>query len=304
MKSSALILAALLIAGPPAAVSADLEESYNQLREAAPQKDAATIKRLATNVLDVTVPGLAGTAPTNAAEKEEWNKRIAYYRDTQTFAEYTLYSTAIQAPPEVCLDLLRTLEQLSPKSKYMDIAYPVYFQALTKTGATDKIPAVAESALKNLPENEDLLSTLAEAALAKKDNVKALAYAEKVTAVAGKHSKPDEMAEADWQRKRAATLGRAYFIAGMIYAGRQQHAQTNRNLRAALPFIKGSDYMMAPALFELGVANYTLGTMTNTKAQVLEGAKFSEQAAAIKGEYADRAWRNAQAMKDAAQKMR
>ena len=56
----------------------------------------------------------------------------------------------------------------------MDMAYPVYFQALTKTGAADKIPAVAESALKNLPENEDLLATLAESALAKKDSAKAL----------------------------------------------------------------------------------------------------------------------------------
>jgi hypothetical protein len=62
--------------------------------------------------------------------------------------------------------------------------------------------------------------------------------------------------------------------------------------------------MMAPALFYLGVANYSLGTMTNTKAQVLEGAKFSEQAAAIKSDLATQAYRNAQAMKDAAAKMR
>ena len=110
MKSSALILAAFLIAGPPAAVSADLEETYNQLKEAVPQKDPATVKKLATSVLEITVPGLASPAPADAAEKEEWTKRIAYYRDTQTFAEYSLYSTAAEAPPEVCLDLLTTLE--------------------------------------------------------------------------------------------------------------------------------------------------------------------------------------------------
>jgi hypothetical protein len=304
MKSYALILAAFLIAGPPAAVSADLEETYNQLKEAGPQKDPATVKKLATAILEITVPGLASTAPTDAAEKEEWKKRIAYYRDTQTFAEYSLYSTAVQAPPEVCLDLLRALEQLSPKSKYMDIAYPMYFQALTKTGAADKIPVVAESALKNLPENEDLLSVLAETALAKQDTAKALTYSEKVVAVAGKHAKPEEISEADWQRKRSATLGRAYYIAGFIYAGKQQNAQANRSLRAALPFIKGNDAMAGPALFTLGLVNYQLGTMTNNKAQVLEGAKFSEQAAAIKFAQTQDAWRNAQAMKDAAAKMR
>jgi hypothetical protein len=304
MKSSALILAAFLVAGPTAAVSADLEETFNQLKEAAPQKDPDTVKKLATSVLEVTVPGLAGTAPKDAAEKEEWSKRIAYYRDTQTFAEYALYSTAVEAPPEVCLDLLTTLERLSPKSKYMDMAYPIYFQALTKTGAAATIPAVAENALKNLPENEDLLSTLAEAALAKKESAKALGYAERLTASMSKHAKPEEIAEADWQRKRSAALGRGYYIAGMIYAERQQHVQTDRSLRAALPFIKGNDSMMAPALFYLGVANYSLGTLTNNKARVLEGAKFSEQSAAIKSDFATQAWRNTQAMKDAAQKMR
>ena len=304
MKSSALILAALLIAGPTAAFSADLEETYNQLKEALPQKDPATVKKLATGVLDITVLGLASAAPTDAAEKEEWTKRIAYYKDTQTFAEYALYSTAIQAPPEVCLDLLTTLEKLSPKSNYMDMAYPVYFQALTKTGAAAKIPAVAASALKNLPENEDLLSALVEDALAKKDNAKALSYAEKVTAAMSKHAKPEETSEADWQRKRSATLGRAYYIAGMIYAGRQQHVQTDRSLRAALPFLKGNDAMNGPALFQLGLANYQLGVLTNNKAQVLEGAKFSEQAAAIKFAQTDDAWRNVQAMRAQAAKMR
>ena len=304
MKSFALILAAFLIAGPTAAVSADLEETYNQLKEAAPQKDPATVKKLAVSLFDYTTPGLATPAPADAAEKEDWSKRIAYYHDIQTFAEYTLYSTAVQATPEACLDLLKTLEQVSPKSKYMDLAYPMYFQALTKTGAADKIPAVAESALKNLPENEDLLAVLAETAYMKKDSAKALAYAEKVTTVLNKHAKPEEMSEADWQRKRGAALGRAYFIAGVIYAEKQLHAQTNRNLRAALPYISGNDSMMAPALFYLGVANYQLGTMTNTKSQVLEGAKYSEQAAAIKGDYSAQAWRNAQAMKDAAAKMR
>jgi len=51
-------------------------------------------------------------------------------------------------------------------------------------------------------------------------------------------------------------------------------------------------------------ANYQLGVMTLNKAQVLEGAKFSEQAAAIPGPYTDQAWRNAQNIKAAADKIR
>jgi len=62
--------------------------------------------------------------------------------------------------------------------------------------------------------------------------------------------------------------------------------------------------MMAAALFYLGVANYQLGSATRNKARVLEAAKFSDQAAAIKGPYSDQAWRNAQIMRTEAGKMR
>jgi hypothetical protein len=61
---------------------------------------------------------------------------------------------------------------------------------------------------------------------------------------------------------------------------------------------------MGPALFYLAVANYQLGTMTNNKKQVLEGAAFSDQCAAIEGPYQHQAWLNSQNIKGAAGKMR
>jgi hypothetical protein len=44
--------------------------------------------------------------------------------------------------------------------------------------------------------------------------------------------------------------------------------------------------------------------MTNSKAKVLEGAKFSEDCAKITGPYTDQAWHNAQVMKTEAGQMR
>jgi hypothetical protein len=90
----------------------------------------------------------------------------------------------------------------------------------------------------------------------------------------------------------------------MASAARNDFFGADRNLRAALPFIRGNDAMTAPALFQLGVANYQLGVTTNNKARVLEGAKFSEQAAGIKSSLAQQAFNNARAMRDAAAKMR
>jgi hypothetical protein len=61
---------------------------------------------------------------------------------------------------------------------------------------------------------------------------------------------------------------------------------------------------MGPALFQLGVANFQLGKIKLSKAQVLEAAKFSDQAAAIPGPLAQQAWHNAQVMRTEAGKMR
>ena len=62
-----------------------------------------------------------------------------------------------------------------------------------------------------------------------------------------------------------------------------QYFEADKELRAALPLIQGNTAMTAPALFYLGMANYDLGRRTMSKARVPEAAKFSEQAAAIKG---------------------
>ena len=105
------------------------------------------------------------------------------------------------------------------------------------------------------------------------------------------------MAAADWERKRTGALGRAYFIAGAIHTEKGVYANADKELRAALPLIKGNDGMMGPALFHLGVANYQLGKMTLNKPRMLEGAKFSEESAAIVGPYAQQAWKNAMLIK-------
>ena len=90
----------------------------------------------------------------------------------------------------------------------------------------------------------------------------------------------------------------------MIHGAKQQWVAADKDLRAALPLIKGNDAMMGPALFHLGMANYNLGKMTNSKAKVLEGAKFSEDCAKITGPFTDQAWHNAQVMKTEAGQMR
>ncbi len=304
MKLSVLIAAILLAAGAFVATAQviEMENSYQALQEAMKKKDVAEVKRLAADTSRYARQVASEPKPTSAEDMENWTALVTHAKEVDTYSEYALYATAVAAPPAQAIDLLTALEQQNPKSQYLDDGgYARYFQALSQTGASAKIPAVAEKALENLPDSFDLLSTLAEGSLSTPS--RAMGYAQRLIAAASKATKP-QGASANWEGKKNMALGRGYYLVGMLQANSQNYYEADKNLRAALPLVRGSDAMTAGTLFFLGVANYTLGSQTNNKARVLEAAKFSEQAAGYKSQYANQALTNAVAMRNAAAKMR
>ena len=305
MVRCALVVAFLLGTGS-AAVAADLDSSYQALKDAQAKKDPAEVKKAAADAYAAGKEVAAEAAPqsTAADDQDAWKKRVAYGKEVEEAAEYALYATAIQAQPAEMVDLMSTLEQQNPKSKYLDQGYAVYLYALAKTGAEAKVPAVAEAGLKNFPDNPDLLMVLANSALERKQADRAGAYGKRLVAAAGKRAKPEGVDAAEWEKQKAAFLGRGYFIAGMVSAQKNLFIDADRSLRAALPYIKGDKGTEAAALFTLGLVNYQYGKMTLSKAKVLDAAKFSEQCAQIEGPYQQQAWHNVQIMKDDAGKMR
>jgi tetratricopeptide (TPR) repeat protein len=202
------------------------------------------------------------------------------------------------------VDLIATLEQQNPKSKYLNQAYGPYLVALEKTGGKAKIPAIAKKALVNFPENEDLLLYMTDTEANNKRTDSALAYANRLTATLSKRAKPEGMPAADWERKRSAALAHGYYTAGIISFEKGVYVAADKNLRAAVPLIQGQPTMLAPALLYLGRANYQLAKMTMNKAKMLEGAKFCEQSMAIPGPLQNDARHDSLVMKDEAARMR
>jgi hypothetical protein len=304
MKLSLLGLAIVFLAGPAVAVADDLEDAVQSLKQAVANKDVDAVKKLAATIRPMTAEILAVAAPADADEKKDWEARNAYAKSSQLYVESAFYTVAVQSEPAVLVDLIATLEQQNPKSKYLDQAYGAYLVALDKNGAKAKIPAIAKKGLASFPENEDLLLYMTDTEATAKRTDSALAYANRLTASLNKHSKAEGMTAADWERKRGAALAHGYYIAGVLSAEKGLYVPADKNLRAALPLIQGQPAMMGPALFYLGMANYQLGKMTNSKAKVLEGSKFSEQSMAISSPYQDQARHNALVMKDEAARMR
>jgi hypothetical protein len=289
MKLSALGFGILMLAGSivAAAQERDLDTTYQALKQAVEKKDADAVKKLAAETHE------AASADTSDHAKE-----------VDLYTEYALYATAVQAQPATTVDLLAALEEQNPKSKYFDLGYARYFMALNQTGAAAKIPGIAEKALANVPDNTDVLMVLTQAAMAKNQMDKALGLGRRLVAATGKRQKPEGMPEAEFEKDRSLNLGYGNMIVGMVLVAKTQYFEANKSLRAALPSIQGNQGWLGATLFQLGIVNYQLGKQTLNKAQVLEGAKFSEQAAAIKGPNQQQAGNNAQVMKTEAGKMR
>lgn len=299
-----LLLALLLGTGSAAAAADDLDSSYQSLQEALSKKDPALVKKFAVQTASLAHQALAEPAPTDADAQDNWKKHVAYVKEIETYTEYALYAQAVQSEPRVLIDLMSTLEAQNPKSKYLDQGYGAYLVALAKAGETAKVTQVAEKAVANFPENPDLLLVLAEAAVTRKQSDRALSYANRLVAALGKEPRPEGVAQEAWEREKTASLGRGYFIAGVMYAEKNRWFDADKDLRAALPLIKGQESMEGVALFQLGVANYTIGKASLDKGRMLEGAKFSDQASKINGPYAHQAWLNAQNIRAEASKMR
>jgi hypothetical protein len=285
----------LIVAAPQ-----NLDDSLQSLKDAVSKKDVAQIKTLAVQTLEAANKITSGPAPETEIDKEQ----VSEARDAQAYAEYALYSAAIESEPDVKLDLFATLEQESPTSKYLNDGYVYYFAALTQTGAADKIPAIAEKAIKNLPTSPAVLAELLDLATQKNQNDKAVSYAQRLISALAKRSKSEIMSDAEWQKKRNAMLGSAHLVVGVILAGQTHYYRADQELRAALPLVKGDEQQMATVLFNLGLANYSLGSTGMNKAQVLEAIRFSQQCAAIKSRYQEQAAHNVTAMKAYAANMR
>jgi hypothetical protein len=298
MKIPVLSMAFVLLGGSVLAFAQDLESSFQSLKDAEEKNDAALVKKLSAATSALAKQAIAEPAPAAEEDKAGWTNRVSYAKEVEAYTEYVLYAVAVKSPPATTVDLLATLEQANPKSKYLDQGYGNYLYALTQSGAAAKIPAVAEKALANFPDNLDLLMYLANHGMSG-------TYANRLVAAATKQTKaPEGVPEADWEKKRTTALGQGYYISGVAAFGKSQWAIADKDLRAALPLIKGNDTMTSEALFELGVANYQFGKMTMNKAKILEGAKFSDQCAAMPGARAAQAWKNSAIMKTEAGAMR
>lgn len=270
--------------------SDDLEAAYANLKAAEAQKDADAAIRWSEVTSGIARKIAKSSQPSAADEVEEWKRSVDYAKQVDTYTEYSLFALAVQGGPKT-VELVEALEKRNPKSQYLPRVYRSYLMALSQK-SPGKVAATAERLYANDPNSEELLLVLSNAALSNKQNEKTIQYSNKLVEVLKAKSKPEGMADADWETQKNAMLGQAYWNAGAVHAVQGQYARADQSLRAALPLIKGNDQLMAGALFYLGLSNYKLGQASKNKTQISDALRFSQQAAGMRGPYAAQAAKN------------
>ena len=232
------IIAVAACCGMLAAADDALQTNSDALRAAVDgKKGAAEIKKLATTVLNEAKKA-EGPAPADA-DKDNWAARQKYAEGVAEYAEYALYSASVGASSATAMDMISTLENLAPKSKYL---------------------------------TQDAYLVVANAAMTAQDADRAMAFARKaLTAPKGANAAKAET--------------NAHYIIGIAAANKKDNATASRELREALPGLKGNPSMEGPALYFLGEAAYAIGRQQMDRAGADQGIKFMLQAALISGPY-------------------
>lgn len=263
----------------------DVESAHQCLKAAEAKKDVALIKKYS----DVTAKNARKMAalpqPKDADEVAAWKNEVEYARQVAQYADYSIFRLGVESrDPKVTIEMAEALLQRDPSSEYAVKARDPLFLAYRQSGANDKAIALAEKVLASEQTNEDMLLVVADSYLQqKKEPEKIHAYSAKIVEIMSAKAKPEGVSDTDWTNRKNTIVGLAHFMSGKQYAAESKHAQTDQQLRKALPLIESNPALKPETLFLLGLANYRMASGSPERAQ--DSANFFRQCAALKSPF-------------------
>jgi tetratricopeptide (TPR) repeat protein len=258
-----------------------IDVGLNTIKAAEGKEDQEAVRKAAV----LTAKGahkLTSKPPADDDEKamQQHDKEVGNY------AEYALYAATLKAKdPKEVVEIGAALEDANPKSQYLWLATPGYLRALgPKACATATKLAAADS------KNGEALLFAADCSWrgSRADGV----VSSGTRALEAFNSRPKVEGG-----NEGGKAGMANFYIGVGNAMQMKYGPANKALRAALPSIKGDSAIYANALFNLGLANYTLGKAIGDRGQMREGLKYFEESAGIQSNVQGQASRNAMLIK-------
>jgi tetratricopeptide (TPR) repeat protein len=270
----------------------DIDAAYGNLKSAEGKKDVDGILKWSAQTSQIARKVMKSPKPENA-DPDEWKQAVDYATQVNTYTEYALYLAALQSSePQKIILLTETLEQRNPQSQYIPQLMEKYAAASRQVNALPKAVAFGERAFARNQFNGDMLLAMSDYCMQQKQLDKALIYSSKAVEIMDSQPKPEGFSDADWEKKKASIIGLGNWMSGVTLSTQNKYAPADKALRAALPYIKNNDQLMAGALFHLGLVNYKMGQITKSRTQILDAIKFSEQSGNIKSPFQAQALKN------------
>ncbi len=277
----------LTVADAAYANAPDMDAAYYALKAAVAKEDIELTKKWSARTSEAARKNIGTIKPTDEDAKHE----LEYAKEVDEYSEYALYVVALKAQPKDEVDLVDTLIKQNPKSQYLPEVASSYFAALGKAGEAAKVcPAADKMAVDK---NAEAMIQAADCAWRGSRAASVISYGSKAAEAISTRAKREGVSDSDWATQKSVLLGTAQFYIGVGNAMEMRFGPANKALRAALPAIKGNSQLYSIALFDLGLANYSLGKPLGDRAQMREGLKFFQESAAISGPMQDQASRNA-----------
>jgi tetratricopeptide (TPR) repeat protein len=222
-------------------------------------------------------PALIQTWAQRTADAARQSEPSDYARQCLTYAEYFLYSPALQSSdPKLLQAATSKLEKENPASEYLPQLRARLFHLHRQSGNTAQTLAIAEAKLKQDPNQPDMLLFLASHYYdGLKDPAKAILYAKRLIAASSK-----------------TTLGQAalgHTILGVIASQDARLADAEIHLRAALPHLDPHPALKSEALYHLGLAHYRLGESKQDLKRIEQAYKLHAECATLAGPFKDQA---------------
>jgi tetratricopeptide (TPR) repeat protein len=269
----------------------DAENGHECLKAAESTKDPAQVIKWSARASDACRKVVASPKPKEQDEVEDWQKRVDYAKQADTYTEYALYAVALQTTaPDQKVALGEEIERRNPDSKYYPQVAAQQFLGYTQLGQKDKAALLAEKIVAKEPDNPDMLLAAADYYLNAKNNDKALDYSTKLTEVLATKAAPAGISESDWTQKKNLMLGLGYWMQGVIHSQQNKFAPADAALRKALPLIQSNRQLLPGALFYLGLANYKME-------KIPDALKFFNQCTAIASPFQAQAKKNIAAIR-------
>src|SRR6266478_3088148 len=258
----------------------NFQNAMNMIRAASEKGDVEKLLAYGERTQSILKAYKSSPAPSGVAA-DTWEQQkthtIESNQDNIRYVQQAVYNGAYQTPePAKRANELLHFAKIFPDSDYTLTALGVAASSYQQAQNAPKMLEVANALLAKDPKNLGMLLLVSDYYGEKGEQLdKAEAYAQKAASLSDSASRPENVAEDQWQQQVALQKGLALSTLGQVNMQKKNNPQAIQNFQAAAPLLKSNDTAYARNEYRMGFAFINLKKFPEAKAAFTEAASVN-----------------------------